>query len=456
MLQAQQILHDRYQLIQLLGQVLGRQTWQAVDLHHTPPVPVIVKVMAFAEQSNWEPIKLFEREAKVLQHLQHPHIPHYQDFFSIEDHVFYFVMVQEFIAGTTLKDLLNQGHRFSQEQLDQIATEVLEILIYLHELHPPVFHRDIKPSNLIWGEDQHVYLIDFGAVQDKAATEGVTFTVVGTYGYAPIEQFGGRTVPSSDLYALGATLIHLATGVSPAHLPQKQLCIQFADKTKLSANRVKWLEKLTAPDMARRFSNARDALGSLEMIQESSEYSLTVPQHLRLSQPDTNQSSVNGKNPVIATVVINVIGLGSVVWLVFYPTSFPITPPPIKEGTSSVQELETPLPSPNVSPSPERVHGCRALIYPGSVLFNIHTWSDNPTVVWRYLLQVKTVSGNKWSGTFGDGLPVYGTIDDSQFTMKRDTWNQEWSGTCSDDDITGTMSSPVASPTGKFSFQRTN
>lgn len=73
-------------------------------------------------------------------------------------------------------------------------------------------HRDIKPSNLIWGEDQHVYLVDFGAVQAQAAVTGVTFTVVGTSGYAPLEQFWGRAVAASDLYALGATLIHLLTG----------------------------------------------------------------------------------------------------------------------------------------------------------------------------------------------------------------------------------------------------
>ena len=71
-----------------------------------------------------------------------------------------------------------------------------------------MLHRDIKPSNLILGEDEQVYLVDFGAVQDKVAPSCTTFTVVGTYGYTPMEQFGGRAVPASDLYALGATLIH--------------------------------------------------------------------------------------------------------------------------------------------------------------------------------------------------------------------------------------------------------
>jgi serine/threonine protein kinase len=173
---------------------------------------------------------LFEREAQVLKQLNHPRIPQYRDYFAIDDRMLWFGLVQDYIPGTSLKDLLSQGKRFSQEQVRQIAVEVLQILIYLHELNPPVLHRDIKPSNLILGDDGQVYLVDFGAVQDRAAKEGATFTVVGTYGYAPMEQFGGRTVPASDLYALGTTLIHLLTGIAPADLPQDDLRIQFSDK----------------------------------------------------------------------------------------------------------------------------------------------------------------------------------------------------------------------------------
>lgn len=270
MLQTQQILHDRYRLVQLLGETAGRQTWLAADLAQAPPTPVIVKLLAFAEQTNWDPIKLFEREAKILHHLHHPQIPQYRDSFSIENPALWFVLVQEFVAGTTLKDLLARGERFPEQRLCQIATEVLQILIYLHALTPPVFHRDIKPSNLIWGKDGHIHLIDFGAVQDKAAVEGATFTIVGTYGYTPLEQFGGRTVPSSDLYALGATLIHLATGIAPANLPQHQFRIQFVDKTMLRPSLVCWIEKLTEPNVGHRFSNARTALESLEMVMQAS------------------------------------------------------------------------------------------------------------------------------------------------------------------------------------------
>lgn len=145
-----------------------------------------------------------------------------------------------------------------------IAKEVLEILIYLHELSPPVLHRDIKPSNLILGEDRHIYLVDFGAVQAQAAVTGVTFTIVGTSGYAPLEQFWGRAIPASDLYALGATLINLLTGIAPADLPQKDSRIQFIDKVNIQSSLLAWIEKVTEIAIEKRFTNAREALKALK------------------------------------------------------------------------------------------------------------------------------------------------------------------------------------------------
>jgi len=264
MLEAEQVLQERYRLQQKLGQNAGRQTWLAEDISLSPPEPAIVKLLAFGGEVQWDDLKLFEREAQILKQLDHPRIPQYRDYFYIDDRTLWFGLVQEYIPGASLKELLNQAKRFSVREIRQIAADLLEILIYLHELNPPVLHRDIKPSNLILGEDDRVYLVDFGAVQDKAAAEGATFTVVGTYGYAPLEQFGGRTVPASDLYALGATLIHLLTGISPADLPQQNMQMQFADRVNVSPSLVSWLQELTEPALERRLTNAREALKILK------------------------------------------------------------------------------------------------------------------------------------------------------------------------------------------------
>lgn len=264
MLEPGQILQERYQLDRPLGKTTGRQTWLAQDLSLQPPEPVVVKLLSFGDSMQWDDLKLFEREALVLQQLNHPQIPKYRNSFTLEDRLFWFGLVQDYLPGQSLKQLLQQGRHFSETQVRQIATSLLKLLSYLHELSPPVLHRDIKPSNLILGEDDRLYLVDFGAVQNRAAAEGSTLTVVGTYGYAPMEQFSGRAVPASDLYGLGATLIHLVTGRSPAELPQKGLRIQFADQISLDPAFERWISRLVEPDVDDRFQTAREALTALQ------------------------------------------------------------------------------------------------------------------------------------------------------------------------------------------------
>lgn len=274
--QLQHLLQSRYRLQQSLGQNAGRQTWLAED--SMTQATVVVKLLAFSPQMQWDDLKLFEREAQVLQQLEHPKIPRYLDYFSVDKQagggLVWFGLVQDYIPGTSLQELLQQGKHFTADQVRDIAAQVLEILAYLHNLKPAVLHRDIKPSNLIMDSSGQVYLVDFGAVQNQAI-EGVTFTVVGTTGYSPLEQFWGRTVPASDLYALGATLIHLLTGVAPADLPQHNLRIQFADRTCLDPSFVNWIEALTAPDLEQRYQTAQHAIEDL-LTNRALSYSLKV------------------------------------------------------------------------------------------------------------------------------------------------------------------------------------
>jgi len=181
-------------------------------------------------------------------------------------------LVQTYIEAKSLEEHLKAGRTFSEADIKQLAKALLEILIYLHERQPPVIHRDIKPSNILLTNRSgnsvgEVYLVDFGSVQTLAAKEGGTITVVGTYGYMPQEQFGGRAVPASDLYSLGATLIYLMTGTHPADLPQKDFRIQFEQACNLSPAMSSWLRWMTEPTLDRRLSSAAQALQALEQEQ---------------------------------------------------------------------------------------------------------------------------------------------------------------------------------------------
>ncbi|MDJ0600201.1 MAG: serine/threonine-protein kinase [Crocosphaera sp.] len=287
------ILADKYQLKQRLGHTAtGHQTWLAID--RVTQENVTLKLLAFSPQMQWDELKLFEREANVLQSLEHNRIPKYRDYFDIDKElgggVAWFGLVQDYIPGSSLQELLERGKIFTEEETYNIAVEILEILIYLHKLNPLVIHRDIKPSNLILGEDNHIYLIDFGAVQAQGAMTGVTFTVVGSSGYAPLEQFWGRAIPASDIYALGATLIHLLTGISPVDLPHKDSQIQFSDKVNIANYFVYWLEKATNIAIEKRFSTAKEAL---ESLQNKRLIINTNNSRNQLSQPDYSRFILN-------------------------------------------------------------------------------------------------------------------------------------------------------------------
>ena len=266
-----EILGERYEIQQQLGKKAGRRTLLACDL--LTQELVIIKLLIFGGDFEWDDLKLFEREAETLKSLSHPLIPRYLDYFELNSPSLQgFALVQTYISAPTLEQSLKAGRSFTETEIKQIAKTLLEILIYLHGLHPPVIHRDIKPSNILLGDRSgnsvgQVYLVDFGSVQTVLATEGSTRTVVGTYGYMPLEQFGGRTVAASDIYSLGATLIYLATGIQPADLPQKDFRIQFEQAANLSPDFTNWLRWLIEPNLEQRASSALEALQALDRPQ---------------------------------------------------------------------------------------------------------------------------------------------------------------------------------------------
>ncbi|MCZ0899226.1 serine/threonine-protein kinase, partial [Microcoleus sp. HI-ES] len=277
---SKEILADRYQCDRRLGKQAGRQTLLARDLKTQQQV--VVKLLSFSSDFNWEDLKLFEREVETLKSLSHVAIPRYLDSFEIDTpNRKGFALVQTYIEAKSLQEYLSDGRTFSEREVKQLATALLDILAYLHQRQPPVIHRDIKPSNILLKNRSgnsvgEVYLVDFGAVQTLATQQGKTVTVVGTYGYMPPEQFGGRAVPASDLYGLGATLIALITKQHPADLPQKDLQIEFEQITQLSPAFTDWLKWMTHPSLDRRPTSVQIAKEVLEKPQEIHKYSLPL------------------------------------------------------------------------------------------------------------------------------------------------------------------------------------
>lgn len=154
----------------------------------------------------------FISEIQVMQALRHPNIPRITAQF-LHENAFFFVM--EFIEGVDLGQILKQEGNpgLDAQRVVTWSLQVLDALLYAHAQDPPVTHRDIKPSNILLGsKDDRVRLIDFGISRVSGMGDGFW---IGTPGYAPAEQQANQPEPSSDLYALGATMHELLTGRKP-------------------------------------------------------------------------------------------------------------------------------------------------------------------------------------------------------------------------------------------------
>jgi len=194
----------------LLGRGGNAETFQCYDSETGQFVAV--KRLTLRSMSSWKQLELFEREAETLKGLDHPGVPAYLDYFEeegVEGEGRNFYIVQQLAAGRTLQAMVKGGRRFTDEELRHVLVKLLETIVYLGSLRPPVVHRDIKPSNIVVsnpGDDDgvmgsSVMLVDFGGVAAAADQENRmnTMTIVGTLDFMAPEQYRGRTSPLSDV-----------------------------------------------------------------------------------------------------------------------------------------------------------------------------------------------------------------------------------------------------------------
>jgi serine/threonine protein kinase len=206
------LLQNRYRIVRQLGRGGMGAVYEAFD--QRLEITVALKETLSSEESMR---KQFEREARMLAGMQHPALPRVSDHFVEGNRAF---LVMQFIGGVDLaKIIAQQPGPFPRDQVIAWADQLLDALIYLHSRDRQVIHRDIKPHNLKLTANGQIALLDFGLAKAQASDQSVTASQA-FYGYtrhyAPLEQIQDqRTDPRSDIYALGATLYHLLTGIKP-------------------------------------------------------------------------------------------------------------------------------------------------------------------------------------------------------------------------------------------------
>lgn len=144
-------------------------------------------------------------------------------------------VIEEYISGTTLQELLDKRGRLAEAQVRDIAMQLTEALAVLHK--QKIIHRDIKPANIILRENGQAVLIDFGAAR-VLTPEGARDTcILGTPYFAPPEQYGfAATDVRSDFYALGMTLRELLGDGYHGSLEQAiERCTEFDPKRRVAS-----------------------------------------------------------------------------------------------------------------------------------------------------------------------------------------------------------------------------
>ncbi len=210
------VLQSRYEIVKVLGVGGMGAVYLAQDLRFTG----VTRMCAVKEMISTTPdphvrrlaVQSFEREANLLVQLRHPGIPEIYDFFTESVRSY---LVMEYVEGDDLEIVLEQTEgMLKTETVLEWATQICDVLAYLHSQNPPIVFRDLKPANVMLRKhNAKIALIDFGIA--KAFEAGQKGTMIGTEGYSPPEQYKGIADPRGDVYALGATLHHLMTKRDP-------------------------------------------------------------------------------------------------------------------------------------------------------------------------------------------------------------------------------------------------
>jgi len=257
------VLQNRYEVVGHLGQGGMGSVYIAKD-HRLSNRQCVVKKLRddfFREEDKEKARAFFEREADVLAQLKHPNIVHIVDYFK-ENEDYYLVM--EYVEGKNLHQMLSErGEPFEEEQVLQWASQITEVLQYLHTHEPMYIYRDLKPSNVMIDTKGHVKLVDFGIARPYAEDSDNTHVV--SAGYSPPEQYWGQADPRSDIYGLGATMHFLLTGQEPLAL---QTSVPKKVNPSVSEHTDLIVQRATAQDVWLRYQSAAELKEELDWRQE--------------------------------------------------------------------------------------------------------------------------------------------------------------------------------------------
>jgi serine/threonine protein kinase len=200
-----------YRIIEQLGRGGMATVFKAYHANLDRYVAIKVLHPAFLEQDSF--LARFEREAKVVAKLEHPHITPVYDFSEHKGNPY---LVMKYVEGETLKARLKKTPLSPEEGVTIIQT-IGDALAYAHR--QGILHRDVKPSNVILADDGQIYLTDFGLARIASAGETTISNdmMIGTPQYiSPEQAMGKRDMDAgTDIYSFGVLIYELVVGKVP-------------------------------------------------------------------------------------------------------------------------------------------------------------------------------------------------------------------------------------------------
>ncbi|MGI6122725.1 MAG: serine/threonine protein kinase [Acetivibrionales bacterium] len=252
-----EILDNKYKIVELLG----RGGTSTVYLAENMVLNNFWAIKVLSKSSPWLAFDL--EEIEILKELSHPMLPRIADLTDDADNYY---IVMDYISGSNLLSIIESIGKAPEKMLHKWTEELLDVLSYLHGRTPPIIYRDLKPANLIVDDSGRLRLVDFGTARYHS-NEALADTIyIGTQGYAAPEQYGiGQSDERTDLFNLGMTIIHLATGIHPLKLGSGKTK-ESLRKAGITQSFTRFLLKLTETDSDKRFQSCNEAIEELGRI----------------------------------------------------------------------------------------------------------------------------------------------------------------------------------------------
>jgi serine/threonine protein kinase len=308
------LINNRYLINRTLGQGGFGRTYLGTDTQRFDEQCVLKEFVPATTNADLilKSRELFEREAKVLYQIEHPHIPKFLAWVTDGERLF---IVQEYINGKTYSQIIHERltkerKPFSEVEVKEWLLKILPILDYIHNRN--IIHRDISLDNIMLPQNQsQPVLIDFGVVKQKftqllsanAANNNFSLygSVVGKFGYSPPEQLRlGKCYPSSDIYALAVCAIVLLSGRMPQFLIDDSLEWKWQSYVKISISFANTLNKMLAEVPTERYQSAQELILELNATPSNvtnSKVTISEPRPIQLFECQSQNQAPTKLDP---------------------------------------------------------------------------------------------------------------------------------------------------------------